>query len=75
MTELGKHILVVDDEEINIALFGKMIRHLGYRVTVTVDSLKALKLFQESPTKFDLVLLLIYNYILNFVSLYLVLAN
>jgi CheY-like chemotaxis protein len=47
---------VVDDEEINTALFGKMIRHLGYKVTVTVDSLKALKLFTESPYKFDLVL-------------------
>ncbi len=56
MTNIDKHILVVDDEEINTALFDKMIRHLGYKVTVTVDSLKALKLFKESPDKFDLIL-------------------
>ncbi len=56
MTNTDKHILVVDDEEINTALFDKMIRHLGYKVTVTVDSLKALKLFKESPDKFDLIL-------------------
>jgi CheY-like chemotaxis protein len=55
MTE-EKHILVVDDEEINTALFGKMLRHLGYKVTVTVDSQKALKLFTENPDRFDLIL-------------------
>jgi CheY-like chemotaxis protein len=56
MEQFEKHILVVDDEEINTALFGKMIRHLGYKVTVTIDSQKALKLFSENPDKFDLVL-------------------
>ena len=56
MTNLEKHILVVDDEEINTTLFGKMLRHLGYKVTVTIDSLKALRLFQEAPEKYDLIL-------------------
>lgn len=56
MKNLEKHILVVDDEEINTALFGKMLRHLGYKVTVTIDSLKALKLFKDSPQNYDLIL-------------------
>lgn len=56
MTGNEKHILVVDDEEINTILLGKMIRHLGYKVTVTEDSLKGLKIFTDSPEKFSLVL-------------------
>ena len=56
MNKSEKHILIVDDEEINTSLFGKMIRHLGYSVTVTVDSLNALRLFTENPYKFDLIL-------------------
>jgi CheY-like chemotaxis protein len=51
-----KHILVIDDEEINTVLLGKMIRHLGYKVTVTEDSLKGLKIFKENPEKFNVVL-------------------
>jgi CheY-like chemotaxis protein len=56
MIENIKHILVVDDEEINTALFGKMIRYLGYRVTVCVDSVKALAMVTEAPDRFDMVL-------------------
>ena len=56
MSKLNKHILIVDDEEINTSLFGKMIKHLGYDVTVTIDSLNALRLFTENPNKFDLIL-------------------
>ena len=56
MIDFTKHILVVDDEEMNTVLFGKMIRYLGYKVTVCVDSLKALSVFMEAPDKFDLVL-------------------
>jgi CheY-like chemotaxis protein len=56
MADLNKHILVVDDEEINTALFGKMIRYLGYKVTVCIDSTKALKMVIESPNRFDMVL-------------------
>lgn len=56
MNKSDKHILIVDDEEINTSLFGKMIRHLGYSVTTTEDSLNALRLFNENPDKFDLIL-------------------
>lgn len=56
MTEKTKHILVVDDEEINTALFGKMIRYLGYKVTVCVDSVKALNMVIDTPNRFDMVL-------------------
>lgn len=51
-----KHILVVDDEEMNTTLLGKMIKHLGYDVTVTTESLKALEMFNKQPEKFDLIL-------------------
>ena len=51
-----KHILVVDDEEMNTTLLGKMLKHLGYKVTVSIDSLKAFDIFQSNPEKFDLIL-------------------
>ena len=56
MINTEKHVLVVDDEEINTALFGKMLRHLGYKVTVTTNSLKALEIFKDNSDKFDLIL-------------------
>jgi two-component system cell cycle sensor histidine kinase/response regulator CckA len=33
-----------------------MLQHLGYQVIALVDSQKALKLFSESPSQFDLVI-------------------
>lgn len=51
-----KHILVVDDEEMNTTLLGKMIRHLGYEATMTTDSLKALEIFKKNPDQFHLIL-------------------
>ena len=51
-----EHILVVDDEEVNISILRKMLEKLGYQVTVRNSSLDALKAFQSQPDKFDLVL-------------------
>jgi PAS domain S-box-containing protein len=49
-------ILFVDDEEIIVNSVRNMLQHLGYRVTVAMDSQEALKLFSESPSQFDLVI-------------------
>lgn len=49
-------IFYIDDEE-PIATLGKIILEgYGYKVTIGLDSLKALKRFEENPNKFDLVL-------------------
>ena len=51
-----KHILVVDDEEMNTTLLSKMIKYLGYESTSTTSSLHALRLYEKSPQAFDLIL-------------------
>ena len=56
MQKAKKHILLVDDEQINIALFNKMLLHLGYSVSLTTKSTEALAIFKENPDKFDIVL-------------------
>jgi len=56
MEKVKKHILLVDDEQINIDLFNKMLMHLGYSVSLTTKSKEALAIFKKSPYKFDIVL-------------------
>lgn len=51
----GESILFIDDE-VEIAEMGKtMLEGFGYKVTISMDSWKALKMFQDNPNRFDLV--------------------
>ena len=49
-------ILFVDDEEIIVELGKGMLERLGYEVTATTSSTKALRLFSEDPSRFDLII-------------------
>jgi PAS domain S-box-containing protein len=49
-------ILFVDDEEILTEMFEEMLDMLGYRVTATTKSVEALKIFQNAPDDFDIVI-------------------
>jgi len=52
----NERILLVDDEEQIVEMLQKMLEHLGYRLTVTTSSAKALELFRSEPDAFDLVI-------------------
>ena len=52
----GERILFVDDEEALVALGQEALGHLGYKVVATVSSIDALKLFEQSPKNFDLII-------------------
>ncbi len=55
--EMGnEHLLIVDDEEINVRMMKQMLEKLGYRISVRTSSLEALEAFRVQPDKFDLVL-------------------
>ncbi len=49
-------ILVVDDEKDLVDIGCQMLKRLGYDVTSAVGSAEALKIFRESPRRFDLVI-------------------
>ena len=51
-----EHILFIDDEFALVDIGKQMLENLGYKVTTKTDSLEALKLFQEQPHEFDLVI-------------------
>ena len=51
-----ERVLFVDDEELLVELGAKMLERLGYRVTATNDSAEALRLFPESPSRFDVII-------------------
>jgi two-component system cell cycle sensor histidine kinase/response regulator CckA len=48
--------LFVDDEPILIEVGGKMLSRAGYQVETRASSIEALKLFEEDPNRFDLVI-------------------
>lgn len=50
------HILFVDDEEIQVDVSGRMLEHMGHRVTAFTGPLEALEAFQADPHAFDLVI-------------------
>lgn len=52
----GESILLVDDELFLLDIVGEMIKSLGYSVQTVSQSRKALRLFQDDPAKFDLVI-------------------
>ena len=51
-----ERILFIDDEFALVDIGKQMLENLGYKVTIKTDSLEALKLFQEQPHEFDLVI-------------------
>jgi PAS domain S-box-containing protein len=51
----NERVLFVDDETDVTAVAEKMLASLGYSVTATTSSLKALSLFAEHPEQFDIV--------------------
>jgi CheY-like chemotaxis protein len=52
----GEHILFIDDEPVLAHIGEKLLKRLGYRVTVKTSSLEALELFSVQPDNFDLVI-------------------
>jgi signal transduction histidine kinase len=52
----SERILLVDDEAQIIDMEQQMLEHLGYKVTSSTDSQKALELFTRNPEDFDLVI-------------------
>jgi CheY-like chemotaxis protein len=51
-----ERVLFVDDEELLVELGAKMLERLGYQVTATSESAEALRLFTESPSRFDVII-------------------
>ena len=51
-----ERVLFVDDEEILVELWGDILENLGYTVTATTESAKALEIFLSRPDRFDLVI-------------------
>ena len=49
------HILLVDDEPEVIEIMEEMLIFMGYKVTAVSSSPLAMKLFEQSPTEFDVV--------------------
>lgn len=52
----SEKILFIDDELPIVKMVEKMLKKLGYAVTVQTDSQEALTLFKASPDRFDLVI-------------------
>ncbi len=52
----NERILFIDDEEILVEIGKEILGRLGYQVTGSTDSLKALNTFLKQPDQFDLVI-------------------
>ena len=52
----NEQILLVDDEEMILAMEKQVLERLGYEVTSRSSSLEALEAFRANPDKFDLVI-------------------
>ena len=52
----NEQILLVDDEELVVAVVSEMLRTFGYRVFSVQQSSEALKLFQAQPDRFHLII-------------------
>lgn len=50
-------ILLVDDEKAILGVIKILLEDLGYKVIAAVTPLKALKIYQDSPDKFDLIII------------------
>lgn len=49
-------ILLVDDDEMLVDIWGKMLQEAGYEVTTETSSQRALALFSATPERFDLLI-------------------
>ncbi|MFH0994888.1 MAG: response regulator [Pseudomonadota bacterium] len=52
----NERVLVIDDEPAIATLCGEILSHLGYRVTIRMNSIEALELFKSRPDDFELVI-------------------
>jgi PAS domain S-box-containing protein len=52
----SERILFIDDEEMLTDLNKTMLEQLGYKVTICTNSRQALKMFQDRPDHFDLII-------------------
>ncbi|MRR16884.1 MAG: response regulator [Deltaproteobacteria bacterium] len=52
----SESILFVDDEEMLVRMAKNYFQTMGYQITATASSPEALRLFQENPARFDLVI-------------------
>jgi len=52
----SERILLVDDDQAIAELEQRILENLGYQVTMTTSSLKALDLFRARPARFDVVI-------------------
>jgi DNA-binding NtrC family response regulator len=53
---VNKKVLLVDDEEMVLAVMGDMLRYLGYRVETRRNGKEAFDAFVENPRAFDLMI-------------------
>ncbi|PCD02203.1 hypothetical protein COC42_12130 [Sphingomonas spermidinifaciens] len=51
------HVLIAEDNDTNRYLIAELVRRLGHRVTVAENGLRAVDLFCEAATSFDLILM------------------
>lgn len=51
-----EHVILVDDEDVNLMLQKRMLERLGYQVTEFNDSLKALETLEKEPQTYDLLI-------------------
>ncbi len=51
-----EHILFIDDDKEIVDMEKQVIENLGYTVTSTDNSLKALEIFRENPGRFDIII-------------------
>ena len=53
----SSHVLIVDDNEINIKVLSKLMSKLGYEYKTATNGLLALNKYKESPEAFKMVLM------------------
>jgi signal transduction histidine kinase/CheY-like chemotaxis protein len=53
----GAHILVVDDEPVNLQVVSNFLRVAGFRLTLASNGAETLRLLEKDPTAIDLILL------------------
>ncbi len=51
-----ERILIVDDDRMIVEMMEQMLCHMGYEVTSCLDSVECLKVFQEQPEDFDVLI-------------------
>lgn len=52
----SEHLLIVDDEQSIINIMERSIKSMGYSIDATTSSKKALQLFRNDPSRYDLII-------------------